>query len=402
MPELCLLGDAEPLPPSDDFLQSDFWARFKGAAGWKPYRARLRAAGRDGSMVDSPLLLLARNLAPGFSFAYVPHGPHLPRDAMPPSHADDSGRGLEKGDFVDLWARGDDPVAALREVAAKASALLPPGTAFIRFDLAHPETGDPSSEPGAARNIDLGKPFWKAAAEVQPPDTVIVDLSRGEAAVLAAMKNKWRYNVRLAEKKGVAVECVRASGHGAGDLAEAIDSFYALYEETARRDRIALHSKSYYLRLLELGRAMTANDRGGEILGAETRPDLRIWFARHEGKLLASIITLYMGGRATYLYGASSDEKRELMPAYALQWAAMRGAMVEGCRSYDLFGIPPTDDEAHPMHGLYRFKTGFGGRIVHRPGCWDYPLRPFAYRLYRLAERARNFYFKSFLKKLGR
>jgi lipid II:glycine glycyltransferase (peptidoglycan interpeptide bridge formation enzyme) len=74
------------------------------------------------------------------------------------------------------------------------------------------------------------------------------------------------------------------------------------------------------------------------------------------------------GRQGWYLYGASSNVKRNLMPSYALQWAAMRDLRVEGCLSYDLFGIPPYAEAGHPMFGLYQFKTGFGGRIVHTPG----------------------------------
>ena len=88
------------------------------------------------------------------------------------------------------------------------------------------------------------------------------------------------------------------------------------------------------------------------------------------------------------------------MPTYALQWAAMRAAKKAGCIKYDLYGIPPTDDPEHPMAGLYRFKTGFGGEIAHRAGSWDLPLMPIAYRGFRAAESARSWWFKSFTKRL--
>jgi lipid II:glycine glycyltransferase (peptidoglycan interpeptide bridge formation enzyme) len=81
------------------------------------------------------------------------------------------------------------------------------------------------------------------------------------------------------------------------------------------------------------------------------------------------------------------------MPNYALQWRAIEDAVGSGCAWYDMFGIPPADDPSHPMHGLYRFKTGFGGSIVHRLGAWDAPVRPLAAGLFRLAERGRDVYF---------
>jgi len=90
--------------------------------------------------------------------------------------------------------------------------------------------------------------------------------------------------------------------------------------------------------------------------------------------------------RATYLYGASSGEDRGLMAPYALQWAAMSAARKEGCSSYDLFGVAPTPDPEHPLHGLYQFKSGFGGSMLHRQGAWDYPYDEGAYSAFLAGE----------------
>ena len=115
-----------------------------------------------------------------------------------------------------------------------------------------------------------------------------------------------------------------------------------------------------------------------------------LYLAEHEGDVLAGIVTLFRGKEAVYLYGASSDRKRNLMAPYALQLKAMEDAKAYGCSEYDLFGIPPNEDPSHPMAGLYRFKTGFGGRIIHRPGSLDYPCRPLIYHLFRAAETLRK------------
>jgi lipid II:glycine glycyltransferase (peptidoglycan interpeptide bridge formation enzyme) len=122
--------------------------------------------------------------------------------------------------------------------------------------------------------------------------------------------------------------------------------------------------------------------------------------ARHEGELLAGIIVAVKGEGAWYLYGASSDRKRNLMPSYGLQWRAIQLAKERGCRFYDLFGIPPSDDPQHPMHGLFRFKTGFGGQVVNRLGCYDIALRPLSYRFYRTTERLRSTYYRRWRKRL--
>lgn len=343
------------------FLQSRFWGDFKAEFGWKPMSFEL-----EGASARSSLLVLIRRMPAGFSFAYVPHGPEL-----------------------------DVPEAerssALAEIAEALRPLLPKTCLFIRFDPqwyeaeippeGGGERGDESAKAGAPKRPALESPLRRAASDVQPPDTVIVDLGPSEELILAAMKPKWRYNIRLAEKKGVAVEEAGVEG---------IPVFYELYRATSERDRIALHPERYYRRLFEL-----ASERR-----AAGAPDIRLWVARHEGRALAAIITLFHGSRAVYLYGASSDEERNLMPAYALQWAAMRAAKAASCLEYDLFGIPPTDDPEHPMAGLYRFKTGFGGKVIHRAGSWDYALSGPLYGLFRLAEGARTWWFKDFKKRL--
>jgi lipid II:glycine glycyltransferase (peptidoglycan interpeptide bridge formation enzyme) len=241
---------------------------------------------------------------------------------------------------------------------------LPRSVAFIRFDP--PWFGEEAPA--------IGPPLIKAPADVQAPDTVLLDLSPPEGEILARMNPKWRYNIRLALRKGVAV---RQAGE------EGLPVFYSLFQETARRDGIAIHSLDYYRTLFAHGRDYPA--------GAGRRgPELRLYLASHDGEALAAIITLFRGAEGIYLYGASSDRKRNLMASYALQWQAMTDARASGCRTYDLFGIPPSADPKHPMAGLYRFKTGFGGRIVHRPGSWDYPCRPLGAHLFRHMEKFRK------------
>jgi lipid II:glycine glycyltransferase (peptidoglycan interpeptide bridge formation enzyme) len=183
----------------------------------------------------------------------------------------------------------------------------------------------------------------------------------------------------------------------------ALDEFYELYTATSKRDGIALHPKAYYRRLFELAAADMGVPRtieGSPRADGRPRADIRLWVARHEGQALAAIVTLFYGEEAVYLYGASGDEKRNLMPAYALQWAAMKAAKESGCLRYDLYGIPPSDDPGHPMAGLYRFKTGFGGDLLHYAGSWDYVYKPLAYAILSMAERARLWWHKVLKKKL--
>jgi len=120
-----------------------------------------------------------------------------------------------------------------------------------------------------------------------------------------------------------------------------------------------------------------------------SRPDsteILFLFAKHDRDLLAGAIIAISARTATYLFGASSDKKRNLMGPYALQWTAMQIARAKGCLHYDLGAVSPVKDPGHPHFGLYRFKTGFGGKIVHQSGSWDYPLDDVGYKIFRNSE----------------
>lgn len=349
----------------NNLLQSGFWGAHKERFGWTAHGFHARTEEVPAVLFD--LLVLTRPLVAGKLIAYVPHGPEvLPGNAF-----------TSRPRFLE----------SLADAIGRSTGR---GVLFIRYDLPAPVfVGESAPEkaafgPALAGTVEGGRRsrLRAASVDVQPPSTVIVDVDRDDDVILAQMKSKTRYNVRLAAKKGV--EVVRLDADG-------LPSWYELYRKTAERDRIAIHSMEYYEALFELAISFPG-----------TVPDVRLYMARHEGDDLAGIITAFHGGRATYLYGASSNQKRNLMPAYLLQWTAMRAARDAGCTEYDLFGIPPEKDQNHAMAGLYQFKTGFGGRIVHRPGCWDIPVRPVLYRAYRAAESVRSYYFHTIRKRTGR
>jgi len=329
---------------ADSFLQSAMWGEFKSRFGWKALAFLIEWDGYE----KCPLLALTRRLALGFSFAYVPWGPQLPPDFP-----------------------AGNRVQALAQLAAKLKPFLSRNTAFIRFDPPwYSEDGACVSHNEDAALKAAG--FKRAAADIQPPDTVIVNLSASCENILASMKPKWRYNVSLAGKKGVQVNI--------GEEKE-LETFYSLLKETAQRDGIAVHSFEYYKTLFEICRERNKNGEG---------LSLRLYTAVHENDTLAAIVVLFRTRYAAYLYGASSNEKRNLMAPYALQWKAMQDAKEAGCQYYDLFGIPPDEDPNHPMAGLYRFKTGFGGQVIHRPGSWDFPYKAAICGLFNFAETMRK------------
>ncbi|MDR0584122.1 MAG: peptidoglycan bridge formation glycyltransferase FemA/FemB family protein [Treponema sp.] len=335
--ELAVCGGA------DSFLQSAMWGVFKSRFGWVSRAFLVDWAGAG----ERSLLVLFRRFARGLSMAYVPWGPELPAGFSP--------------------AEGRQ-TRVLAGLAQKLREFLPRDTAFIRFDppwYCEEGTGGIAPPPGP--------PLKRAAADIQPPDTVLLDLKPSPREMLAAMKAKWRYNIGLAEKRGVTVS-------RPGDIS-GLEVFYRLLTATARRDGIAVHSLAYYRSLFEVCR---------DAAGDRPAPEPRVYTAEHDGDPLAAAVVLCRGTQATYLYGASADIKRNLMAPYALQWQAIQDAKASGCETYDLFGIPPAGDPSHPMAGLYRFKTGFGGTIIHRSGSWDYPYKPLLRAFFNTAEDLRK------------
>jgi lipid II:glycine glycyltransferase (peptidoglycan interpeptide bridge formation enzyme) len=324
---------------ASSFLQSSFWGAFKAPFGWQAHAFTVDYDGCE----RRPLLVLTRRIARVMTFAYVPWGPELPGAAL---------------------LRTETLTAVMAEIAAGLRPHLP-HAALIRFDL-------PWHTEGAVPLCPVA-PFRRAPVNVQAPDTVLIDLAADEEAILARMKPKWRYNIRLGGKKVTVARC------GPERLAD----FYALLEETAARDRIFVHSLAYYQALFDQAAASAASS-------PDASPAVSLYLAEYEAKPVAGIVTLFRGREAVYLYGASSGEHRNLMAPYALQWQAIRDAKAAGCVCYDLFGIPPAPDPSHPMAGLYLFKTGFGGKIVHRPGCYDYVCAPLQAAAFRTAEKARK------------
>lgn len=347
---------------SHHFQQTPFWADFKSAHGWK-------------SIFFEGVSVLVRTFRAGpvkASIAYIPLAPE-------PESTHCAGG-------VPSAAVG---MAYLKKIDAFASRLkpqLPKNTLCIRFDFPlEYETASLRDEANATMADSArvtGVKIVKTDVDIQPPDSVILDLTMSEEELLSQMKSKWRYNIRYASKHGVTVRAVKATD---SDFESALDSFYKIYQTTASRDGIGLHPKSYYKDLMERGSGETSS--------------VKLYLASHEGEDLAGIITLWSEDEAVYLYGASSNEKRNLMPNYLVQWTAISEARQNGCKWYDFYGIPPTADENHPMHGLYLFKTGFGGKEIHRAGCYDYPLNS-TYKLWTSAERLRAFWHKKILKKI--
>ena len=193
---------------------------------------------------------------------------------------------------------------------------------------------------------------------VQPLRTIMLDITPDDTTLLAQMKEKWRYNVRLASRKGVTVRVA--------ETIEDVQAWYRLLETTGERDQFGIHTLAYYI---QVWRTFAASDT------------VRLLLAEFNEQLLAGIFVSVFARQALYLYGASSNEQRQLMPNYLLQWEAIRWAKSCGTHSYDFWGIPETEAEDEAMAGVYRFKRGWGGHVVQFPGCYEYIYRPLAMRI---------------------
>lgn len=258
-----------------------------------------------------------------------------------------AGRGLTRHAYV---PRG--PVPATRAVVAElADWARSRGLARLRLEPDAPE-------PLGAVLRGLG---FRPAPHLQPPHTMLVRLDLDDEAMLAGFKPKHRYNVRLAERKGVVVD------EGAGP-----DELVRLGAKTAERQGITAYSRAAYERRLR------------------HLDWCRVYVARHEGEALAAIMVARFDGRAYYLFGGSSNHKQNLMPTYAAQWAAMRAAARAGCTEYDLWGVPPGEDPTHPWRGLWQFKSGFNGDLVAYAGAWDLLLNRTGARMLEAGEVARR------------
>ncbi len=338
--------------PNAHLLQTGEWGELKSAFGWEPVRI---IAGNVGVQI------LFRRLPLGFTIGYIPKGPICKN---PLSAINEM-----------FWKEIDIVCKAHRAIFCKFELdswdienlslesyqwlFFFDGTPIPRFSLS-------VHIPLSVIVGSLVNNKWLMSPHnIQPPRTLIVDIRGSEGEILARMKQKTRYNIRLAEKKGVTIRAW-----------DDIESFHKMMLVTGGRDRFGVHSLEYYRRVYELFRPKQMC----EILVAE-----------YEGRPLAALFVARNGNCAYYLYGASTDKERNRMPTYLLQWEAMKWAKARGCEEYDLWGVPDEDEaslEANfetrhdGLWGVYRFKRGFGGEVKRAAQAMDRVYNPFLYWAY--------------------
>jgi peptidoglycan pentaglycine glycine transferase (the first glycine) len=302
-------------------MQTANWGDLKSIFGWEVSRVITKTAGAQ---------LMFKKLCLGLTWAYLPKGP--------------------VGDNWDyLWPLVD-------EVCIKQKAV------FLKVEPNH--WGDADNIVSQSFNNPR---FRVSKHNIQPPRTILLDINLSDDEILAQMKQKTRYNIRLASRKGVLVSPTKE-----------ILKFYDMMQVTGERDSFGVHSFEYYKKAYDLFY------KDGQC---------ELFFAEFEGNLLAAVMVFINQKRAWYFYGASSNQHRNLMAPYAAQWEAIRWARSKGCMEYDLWGVPDKkykDLEAEftsrgdGLWGVYRFKRGFGGSLERSVGTWDRVYKPGLYKIYNL------------------
>ena len=312
--------------PDAHLLQTGEWGELKSSFGWDAIRF-------IAEELDGGVQLLFRKLPLGYHIGYLPKGP------------------VGSPEGMELWHE-------VFEICMKRKVL------FLKVEL------DLWESPAWLEEVPVSLVRWLhpirvSPYNIQPPRTLIVDLKGAEEEILARMKQKTRYNIRLAEKKGVTVR-----------VWDELEAFHRMLLLTGERDEFGVHSLEYYQRAYEL-------------LHPKQMAELLV--AEYEGKALAALFVARHGRRAYYLYGASTDEERNRMPTYLLQWEAMRWAKAHGSEKYDLWGVPDEDEATlesrfekrrEGLWGVYRFKRGFGGELKRAVQAIDQVFDPFLYRPY--------------------
>lgn len=292
------------------FLQSWAWGNFHHDYGREVKRIAVEEEGRiiAGAQVISYQLPAKR------AYFFSPRGPVVYHDLV-----------LEK----------------IREMAPKDNAL------FWRLEPA---------EEGLARRLELRK-----VPDVHPRQSLVLDLGPGEEELLALMKPKTRYNIRLARKKGVKISV--------SSEIEDLDKFYSLITETADRQQIRVFPRSYYQLMVHI---------------LEEQSLAKIYLAEYEGEVIAANLMVAFGDTMTYLHGGTSRKHRNVMAPHLLQWQAIRDAKQAGLKYYDFFGI---SDSKPSWAGITRFKRGFGGKEASYPGTFELPLNSVWYEAYRMVKK---------------
>ncbi len=320
-------------------LQSTQWANFKSRTGWQAHHLLWR--GEDNKVQAGVSVLEKVSFLPlvkiPIKIFYAPRGPALD------------------------WTNAELVNEVLSDLTLFAREL---GAIFIKvdpevFNTLENEEFFQVKPTGTEVQQQLLKHNWQLATDqIQFRNTFWLSLLEEDDQLLAKMKQKTRYNIRLAEKKGVTVRKAAK---------EDFHLLYQMYAETAERDHFIIRPEAYY------------TDLWTQLMDQQMAVGL---LAEYDGEPLAGLVLFVYENRSWYFYGMSTEKHRNLMPTYLLQWEAMKISKQMGCTLYDLWGAPNEITAEDSMFGVYRFKQGLGASLIQGIGAWDYAVKPFYYQLF--------------------
>lgn len=335
--------------PRAHVLQLAAWGDLKRAFGWQADRVALV---EGGQIVAGTQLLFRRLPFRLGTMAYLAMGPYVSTD-LPYDAGTRYSVSLQNA--IDACSR------------QHRAAFLKWEPGIIEADTVGAQGRAPLPSPSQLR-------FRPSAQTIQPPRTILIDISGDDDTILGRMNQGTRRKIRQSQKNDIRYwEASRAD----------VASFNALLHTTGARNAFGVHAPEYYERAYDLFVPQHA----------------ALILAEHEGDALAGVMVFAAGQTAWYLYGASADIKRNLMAAYGVQWAAIQWAKARGCTLYDLWGIPDEDEAAletqfqersDGLWGVYGFKRGWGGQVARAQGAWDRVYNPLVYNAYKIALRLRQ------------
>jgi lipid II:glycine glycyltransferase (peptidoglycan interpeptide bridge formation enzyme) len=329
--------------PAPHLLQTKQWAQLKTRFGWQ---AATKIWGAPTNPDAAALILYRTTTMAGFGpklkVMYLPKGPLL-RD-----WGDTKLRDMVLNDLTQIARQN-------RAIFLKIDPDVPLGRGI-------PGTVNAEDHPASKSVLEdlTRRGFCYSDEQIQFRNTVLIDLSAPEDELLTQMKQKTRYNIRLAARKGVTVRTGRQ---------EDLPMLYRMYAETSLRDGFAIRGEEYYRNLWE-------------VFMAQDDPTCLPLIAEVEGDAVAAVMLFWFAGRAYYLHGMSRAVQRNKMPNFLLQWEAIKAAQNAGCRVYDLWGAPDVFAADDSMWGVFRFKQGLGGEVLRTMGAYDLPVRPTLYKFY--------------------
>lgn len=303
------------------FLQTWEWGQVQQTFGVRYWRVLVE----DGIKIVAVALVIERRLQLGYSWLYIPRGPIFLET-------------ISDAQQAHVWAVLEEKLKNLAEEC---------GAFFIRIDPALPL---PAGQAGAEAPFPHG--WRKSSREVQPRNSLLLDLTPSQDELFSHLHPKTRYNIRTAQRKSVQVRF----SHNPDD----VEKFLHASKSVTRRTGFAYHPDSYYHAIME-------------VLGSKEMAELAI--AQVDGQGVAAHLMIYADGIATYSHGASMYEQRAYMAPALLYWETILRAKEKNMQQYDFFGVAPENaDGQHPWAGVTRIKMGFGGSRISYCGAYDFVL----------------------------